>query len=330
MYQLIKDFPAQINAALEIGEKAVFNTKFTSPIKNIVVSGLGGSGIGGNLLAELLRDELKVPVVVNKGYTLPAFIDNSTLLILCSYSGNTEETVTCANLAAQNKWNPICITSGGKLADIAVKNNFDLITIPSGFPPRACLGYSIVGLFYVLNHFGLIGDSFKAAYKKVANLLQAEQADIMKGAEALAADLKGKVMIVYADEKYDSVAVRIKQQFNENSKSHSWVNVFPEVNHNELVGWRRDYPSLAIVVLRADDEYKRNTYRIEFTEGVIKKTGNSLHEIKAKGADTFEKHFYLIHWGDWLSYYLAVGQGFDPMEIEVLTALKHHMSSIVD
>ena len=328
MYELIKEFPTQLRKAIEIGEKAVLKTTYSSPIKNVVVCGLGGSGFGGNILNELLLNELAVPVITIKSYFLPAFVDSSTLLILSSYSGNTEETVSCAHQAVERGLKPVCVTSGGKLAEFAVKHNLDLITIPSGFPPRACLGYSSTQLFFILKHYGLINDSFVMAIKNAASLLDAEQKQMMEDAEFLAEKLLRKVIVLYTEDKYESTALRLKQQINENSKLHCWYNVIPEMNHNELVGWREVNDALAVIILRANDEYTRNRERIIFKKDVIVKLSDNVYEIDAKGTDTFEKHFYLIHIGDWLSYYLAVKQGYDPSEIDVLIKLKGHMSSI--
>ncbi len=328
MYQLIKDFPEQLTKALEIGESSGFQSNSGRVIKNVVVSGLGGSGIGGNILSELLRESLQVPVIVSKSYFLPAFIDDSTLLILTSYSGNTEETISCANQAISQGIKPVCITSGGKLEELALANSFDLIKIPSGFPPRTCLGYSTTLLFYALHNHKLIDDSFKVSIRQVIQLLLQEQPKVMEDAEFLSGKLLGKILVVYAEDKYESTALRLKQQINENSKLHCWYNVIPEMNHNELVGWREQNDALAVLILRADDEYHRNTERILFKKDVIVKLSENVYEIDAKGANTFEKHFYLIHFGDWLSYYLGVAQGYDPMEIDVLNSLKGHMSSI--
>ena len=328
MYQLIKDFPEQLAEALLISKATHLHSIFNNPIKNIVISGLGGSGIGGDILNELVADEITIPIVVNKGYFLPKFVDASTLLILCSYSGNTEETVQCANQAIERGLTPICVTSGGKLAHIAKQHNFDLILIPAGFPPRACLGYSSVQLFYILHHFGLLSDAYMGKVTGLIALLKLEQTQIMQQAEALAAKLVGKVIVLYSDEKYASVAVRIKQQINENSKLHCWYNSFPEMNHNELVGWRERNDALAVILLRASDEYNRNSARIEFCKNIITKLSDNVYEVTALGANTFEKHFYLMHFGDWLSHCLAVLQGYDPNEIDVLIALKAHMGSI--
>ncbi|MES2619578.1 MAG: bifunctional phosphoglucose/phosphomannose isomerase [Bacteroidota bacterium] len=328
MFELIKEFPAQLLAAINIGQNTSLKTKFTLPIRNVVVSGLGGSGIGGNFLSELLREELTIPVVVNKSYFLPAFVDSSTLLILSSYSGNTEETISCAEQAVEKGLQPIIVTSGGKLEEIALKHKLDLIKIPAGFPPRACLAYSATQLFFILKHYGLISDAFIAAFTRSAAFLEGEQKAIMADAELLAAKLLKKVIIVYTEDKYESTALRLKQQINENSKLHCWHNVIPEMNHNELVGWREPNEALAVLILRSCDEYSRNTSRILFEKDVIEKISDNVYEIDAKGGDTFERHFFLIHFGDWLSFYLATQQGYDPSEINVLLKLKSHMSSI--
>ncbi len=328
MFNLIKDFPQQVLQAVEIGEKAVLKAKFEHAITNVVVCGLGGSGIGGDVLSELLKGELKVPVVVNKGYTLPAFVTKSTLLILSSYSGNTEETIACGREAIKRGIPAACVSSGGKLAEMALKHNWDLIEIPSGFPPRTCLGYSVTQLFFILKHHGLINDEFKASLIRSASFMQVEQQKMQEESEFLAARILNKPVIVYAEDKFQSVALRLKQQINENAKGHCWLNVLPELNHNELVGWSKANENLAVVVLRTDDEHPRNTLRINFTEGVLQKITQPYFEIKAKGHDTYEKHFYLIHFGDWLSYHLALMQGYDPFDIEVLNKLKSHLSAI--
>ncbi|HLP50475.1 MAG TPA: bifunctional phosphoglucose/phosphomannose isomerase [Chitinophagales bacterium] len=330
MYDLIKNFPGQLREAIAIGENTLDKSaRFTQTgISNVVVCGLGGSGIGGNVLSELLLDELQVPVIVNKSYFLPAFVGKNTLLILASYSGDTEETISCARQAIEKGLKPVCITSGGKLAQLAATNGFCLFSIPGGFPPRACLGFSGLQLFYVLHHYGLIGPAFKEVFYNVADFLEEQQEEMMANAEIIAAKLLQKVIILYTEDKYESTALRLKQQINENSKLHCWYNVIPEMNHNELVGWREANKALAVLILRANDEYMRNTERILFKKAVIEKLSEDVYEIDARGENAFEKHYYLIHFGDWLSYYLAVKQGYDPMEIDVLVKLKGHMNSI--
>jgi glucose/mannose-6-phosphate isomerase len=328
MLELIQKFPEQVSEALEIGKKASFNTAYTSGINNIVICGMGGSGIGGNLFGELLRDNLSVSVCVNRAYQLPAFVNEKTLVILSSYSGNTEETLSAAKAALDKGLKPVCVTSGGKLEELAKANNLDLVKIPGGMPPRACLGYSTVQLFFIAKHYGLTNDSFVAGFESAVKLMKEQQADIEVKSKLLAEQLLNKVIIAYADEKYESVALRFKQQVNENGKAECWYNVFPEINHNELVGWREPAQNLGLLVWRFDDENVRNTHRIKFTLDEIKKKLPNVHEVKASGSNAFEKRFYAIHFGDWLTYHLAILGGYDPIEIDVLIKLKEHMGSI--
>ena len=158
--------------------------------------------------------------------------------------------------------------------------------------------------------------------------MEMEQQKIQEEAEFWPRAYSKSLVIVYAEDKYQSVALRLKQQINENAKSHCWLNVLPELNHNELVGWSKANENLAVLVIRTDDEYPRNALRTTFTEGVLSKISQSYFELTAKGHDAYEKRFYLIHFGDWLSYHLALMQGYDPFDIEVLNKLKSHLSGI--
>lgn len=328
MRELIDAFPEQMLKALEIGEQATFQSQFKNRIRNIVICGLGGSGIGGDLFSELLKSELKVPVIVNKGYFLPAFVDETTLLILSSYSGNTEETLSIANQAIALGLNAVCITSGGKLLQLAKQHNWDSIIIPAGFPPRSCLGYSATQLFFVAAHFNLLNSDFKSSIKDSAAFLKSEKENIIADSEFLAAKLLQKVIIVYTEDKYESTALRLKQQINENSKMHCWYNVIPEMNHNEIVGWKEAHGNIAVLIFRSDDEFHRNTHRILYKKDVVAKLSENVFEISAKGNNFYEKHFYFIHFGDWLSYHLAVLKGIDPVEVNVITKLKNSLDAI--
>ena len=256
MYELIQQFPAQMREALKLSANFPIRP-MQGRIENILVSGLGGSGIGGNLVKELVEGQLKVPFIVNKSYFLPAFTGPNTLLVLSSYSGNTEETVNVARQAYNKGLEPYSVTSGGKLGDLARAAGSDLIVLPSGFPPRTCLGYSSIQLLYVLNRNGLIGDEYSEQITGAADFLEQNQQQIMRDAEAMAEQLTGRVVILYAEDRIESTALRLKQQINENSKMHCWYNVVPEMNHNELVGWREQSEQLAVVFMRYDDEFER-------------------------------------------------------------------------
>ena len=237
MKDLIQNFPKHLSEAIAIGEKASLHNS-TSEIRNVLITGLGGSGIGGTIIAEVVASQCSVPITVNKDYFLPSFVNEHTLLIVSSYSGNTEEMTTQAmEEAIQRKAKIVCITSGGKVEATAKQQGIDYIIIPGGNPPRACLGYSLTQLFYVLHFFKLINADFKAQLKAAIDLLVKEEAFIKAEAEQVAEFLNEKIPVIYAVDGYNGVATRFRQQINENSKMLCWHHILPEMNHNELVGW---------------------------------------------------------------------------------------------
>ena len=327
MDKLIEKFPAQMLEAVEL-TKGIRLSKREHTINNVLVCGLGGSGIAGNLAFDLTADQITVPILVNKGYELPSFAGENTLLILCSYSGNTEETLTCAAEAVERGLKPVCVASGGKLKELAQKHGFDFIQVPGGAPPRTTLGFGSTILLYILDQFALIDLTVSEEITSVSEFLTREQGGIKADSQALAKILKDKTVIVYSEDRIESVILRLKQQINENSKSNCWINVLPELNHNELVGWKFKNDTLAALFIRTDFENKRNGLRFDFIRPVVAANVSTVQEVKAKGETLIEQYFYLVHFGDWLSYYMAVEHGVDPVEVHVIDKLKAHLSSV--
>ena len=234
MIKLVDNFPNQLKHALSIANAAILNEPKT-PIQNIVITGLGGSGIGGTIIAETLLDTLKVPVVVNKDYFLPAFVNENTLLIVSSYSGNTEETVDAMQQAILKKAQIVCVTSGGKILELAKQNLIEFIEIPGGQPPRSCLGYSLVQLFKVFVSKKLAPNTLLNDIETAISLLINSNNFIINEAKQIAKILTGKLTVIYSLGGSEGVAVRFRQQINENSKQLCWHHVFPKMNHNKLV-----------------------------------------------------------------------------------------------
>jgi glucose/mannose-6-phosphate isomerase len=321
MEDLISNFTQQLKEALEIGEKAKLR-KNGKQISNIIITGLGGSGIGGTIVTEITANEIKVPIVVNKDYFLPEFANENTLVIACSYSGNTEETLQAFEEAQKKNCSIVCISSGGKMIELAEKLNLDYIKIPGGMPPRACLGYSLTQLFFVLHHFGFISNSFKNEIQRSIHLLDNEEEDIRTQAKSIAGALLNSLPIIYAVAGYEGVAVRFRQQLNENSKILCWHHVLPEMNHNELVGWTQENDELAVVILRNEDDYKRSVKRIEISKEVFQKYTPNIIEIFSKGNSRIERSLYLIHLCDWISAEIANLRGIDAVEVRVIDYLK--------
>jgi glucose/mannose-6-phosphate isomerase len=326
MKNLIENFPHQLREAIQIGSKA----KLSKPkkVSNVLISGLGGSGIGGTIVSELTALEATVPVTVSKGYFIPKFVNQNSLVIISSYSGNTEETLNCLNLAIKRKAKIVCVTSGGKVAEIAQKKKLDLILIPGGNPPRACLGYSLTQLFFILSHYKIIGNKFKSQLKSAVDLIDAEKENIISEAKEVAGKLQGKTPIVYATTYFEGIAVRFRQQLNENAKILCGHHAIPEMNHNELVGWANGSDKISVVILRDQDEYERNNARIEINKEVISKYTPHITEIWSKGKSKIEKAIYFIHLVDWVSYFLSELRNVDATEVRVIDHLKGALAKI--
>lgn len=328
MDQLIARFPEQLTEAMSIGESASINAH-DKEINKVYVAGLGGSGIGADFVAEFISDECSVPYTVGKGYQIPSYVDENTLAICSSYSGNTEETINSYNQIIKTGAKVVVISSGGKLIQEAITNGFDYIKVPDNWPsPRACLGYSIVQQLYVMNKLGFISDRFKSEIKASIDLVKFDVDDIQASAKKVADKIYDKIPVIYTTDRMESVAVRFRQQVNENAKMLCWHHVIPEMNHNELVGWTEKHPELAVVYFRNHDDFKRNQTRISINQEIIGKYCDTIIDIFSKGNSLIEKAFYLVHLGDWISWYLSVHKGADAIEVNVIDYLKSELAKV--
>lgn len=317
----IESFTNLLEEGLEIGRRFEFNTT-QAPVKNIVLAGLGGSGIGAEIVLNYLERNIHIPLVLSKDYFLPGFVNEETLVIVCSYSGNTEEALYVLDEAISKKATVVCITSGGRMQELSAENNIDCILLPGGIPPRACIGCSFSQILFVLKQFGLIDNSFEAEISNAVTLLSAELDTIKKEAKALAEKLLHKLPVIYSDQRIAGVATRWRQQFNENSKVLGWERPFPEMNHNELVGWRDQAAGLGVIFLHTGSELDRVTRRFEINRSVICSFTDTVCDIVAQGDSFLEKAIYLILLGDWASWYLAELRGVDAVEVNVIDYLK--------
>lgn len=325
MKDLIQRFPAQLKEAVEIAAKAKLSPLKT-PINKIVICGLGGSGIGGTIAKEILFDEATLPVEVLKSYSLPSYIDEATLVICSSYSGNTEETLECYSLAQKQKAKIVCITSGGKILEMAKKDGNDFIVVPGGMPPRSCLGYSLTQLFHVFSHYELAPQK-TVSIGEAAKKLTIEQVAIMQEAHHIAKKIHNKLPVIYSTALHEGIAIRLRQQLNENAKILCWHHVVPEMNHNELVGWSHPYTDVAVILFKDKDENPRNKLRMDFCKKVFDKYAAEIIEIPSKGENAVEKALYWIHLGDWVSMFLSEIRNVDAMDIKVIDSLKQELAS---
>lgn len=326
MDQLISKFPAQLVEALEIGQNAKIHPH-EHPIHKVMVAGLGGSGIGANFVAEFVREECPVPYLISKSYHIPAYVDQNTLAIASSYSGNTEETLSAFEQMEKTGAKIVVISSGGKLIEMAKAKNYDYIQVPDNWPsPRACLGFSLVQQLFVLQHLGLISDKSTKSVEAAVSLLENNSDDIKSAAEKAAQSLYHKMPIIYTTDRMESVAVRFRQQINENSKMLCWHHVVPEMNHNELVGWRDVNDKLAVIYFRNEDDYYRNSVRIDINKGIIDNYTSTIMEFYSLGDDLIQRSLYFVHLGDWISYFLAEIRGMDAVEVKVIDFLKGELA----
>lgn len=322
MEELIVRFTTQMRESLDI----VQNYKFIAPKKtqfnNIILTGLGGSGIAGSIVQNYVFDKCKFPFTVNKDYFLPAFVNKDSLVIVSSYSGNTEETIAALQKAIKVKATIVCITSGGKIAEIAKKKNIDCIILPAGMPPRSCIGYSMLQVINIFEHFGCIKNVIANEVKPAVALLDAEEKDIRKRAKLIASKLNGKLPIIYSAADFEGMAVRFRQQLNENSKVLCWHHAIPEMNHNELVGWKDKDPNKVVIILRNENDYERVQMRMEINKKIFKQYTPNIIEIYSKGNCYFERIFYFIHLTDYISTELAKLREVDATEVNVIDFLK--------
>jgi glucose/mannose-6-phosphate isomerase len=326
MRNLINEFTTQLQQALEIAE-SVQLTKKTN-ISTIVVTGLGGSGISGTILSELIQDECPVPVIINKDYFLPEFVNAHSLVIISSYSGNTEETLSAMQQAISKQAQVVCITSGGKVKELAEQHHYDVIVIPGGHPPRSCIGYSLVQLIKIIQFNGFVKTDLLTQVKNSIALLDTEQTAIQTESKKIATSLFQKLPVIYSLGSCEGITVRFRQQINENSKMLCWHHTFPEMNHNELVGWTEKNNDLAVVTFRTSYDYERTEKRYELCKPLFEKFSSSVTDIIAKGNSKLEQYFYLIHIGDYISVDLADLKQIDAVEVDVITNLKNELAKL--
>ncbi len=328
MDQLIERYPAQLAEAMEIGENATI-LPYDQQIDLVYVAGLGGSGIGGDFVAELIRDECKIPYLVGKSYSVPAYLNENTLAIVSSYSGNTEETLEALKGIEASGAKVVIVSGGGKLIAIAKEKGYDHIIVPGNWPsPRACLGFSFVQQLYIMNKLGFISDKFKKELRASIDLIKFDMDSIKIEAKKLAKQMYGTIPIIYTTDRMESVAVRLRQQINENSKMLCWHHVIPEMNHNELVGWKDHDKRVSVLFFRNKDDYPRNAMRMDINNKIIGGLCDTVLEAYSKGQSLIEKNMYFVHLGDWISWYLSEMRGVDSIEVDVIDYLKGELAKV--
>ena len=327
-------FPAQLQEAAGIAGR--IDLRLDRKVSRIVVSGLGGSAIGGDIVKCAAADLLKIPLVVNRDYRLPLFVDSSTLFFACSYSGNTEETLSAYDQAKGSGAAIVCISSGGKLAAKANADGNPVITIPGGLPPRAAVGYSAVVLLGSLRALGLvpeIAESMSEVTQLAGSLVGRYEARVPEKdnrAKMIARSFHGKIVAVYAASgTLEAAAVRWRGQMEENAKNLAFHHFLPEMNHNELVGWKCPQDALrmvAVVFLRDRDDHPQVQRRFAFTRDLVESRAAAVQEVWSEGDSRLARIFSVISLGDYVSLYLAYLNSENPTPVEAIESLKTRLA----
>jgi len=350
MIELLEEFPQKMRDALRLGEEFIIPTGFlpdpatttaiaTIPsqnFKNIVVLGMGGSAIGGDLLSDYLSDELSIPIVVIRGYDIPKFVDENTLVFTVSYSGNTEEILSTLKKCLGMKARIIALTSGGKLAVLSQENNFPEIKVPAGIQPRAAISYLFFPILKILERLGLIKERNNEIEETISVLQGLSSEYCAKAlsknnlAKRVALSLYQHLPLIYGSEGLlEAVAMRWKTQINENSKWPCFWNVFPELDHNEIVGYEIENNinrQVKIIYLQDKEGLLRLEQRREITRKIIEHKVAEFMVCSTKGKGKMARMFSLIFLGDLASYYLAILNQVDPTPVACIEDLKKELA----
>lgn len=305
-------------------------------VRSVCVLGMGGSGISGDVLGVALQGS-SVPVATAKGYRIPAWVDPDTLVFAVSYSGETEETLEAFEEALKAGARIVVVSTGGTLAKLAGEHGIPAIEVPKGLQPRAALAYLSLPLVWVCDRAGLAAGASDAVSETIGRLATRSQ-ELSRGipgdanpAKQLARRLNGRIPIIYGTDPLGEVAAyRWKCQLNECAKVPAWHHSFPELDHNEIVGWGGmsdlTKEAIALIVLRHSGEHPRVARRVEITVSLIEDSVAFVREATGRGDSSLARLFDLIYFGDFVATYLAAARGVDPAPVEVIQQLKRELA----
>ncbi len=334
MLNHLHQFPEQCQQAWERALKLELPREYTR-INKVIVLGMGGSAISGEIVRGLVLAEGKVPVWVHQDYGLPSFVDEDTLVIASSYSGNTEETLSAFTESLKTPAKKLVLTTGGKLKCLAEKEGIPVFIIDYQSPPRAAFPHSFVPLVGILQRLGLLrykSADFPAALR-ILNKLSRDFVEttplVANPAKQLATKLWGRIAIIYGAGVISGVARRWKTQLNENSKTWAFFELFPELNHNAVVGY--EFPpqikeGVFVLLLRSASLHPRVLLRYQATAKLLTKAGISHEFVEAAGETALEQVMSLVLLGDYVSFYLAILNRIDPIPVDAIDFVKNYLN----
>ena len=325
--------------AFDAARRAAEETEIGWPpeaIHTVAICGMGGSAAAGDLVLGAYRERLRRPAQVIRDYYVPGWVGENTLAILSSYSGTTEETLTCGMQALDYNAPAICITSGGKLRDFYAEREVPIVPVPPGLQPRAALLHMLVPLVIILGRMEIIPDAsgeLEEARETVAASVAAYGPEVPVAenpAKQLALALEGTMPVIWGAELTAPIAMRWKCQFNENAKVPSYWAALPELNHNEIVGMEGMGPVgplTQILMLREERQHRQVHRRFDYTKELIEGEVNGVMNIVADGTAALARMLDLVMLGDYASIYLGLLQGRDPGPVDVIGKLKDRLAS---
>ena len=324
MIDTIDSFDDQCREAIKLGEGFAFSPK--EKIDKVIVCGMGGSAMAG----EIARRFANVPVLVNRSYTLPGFVDRRTLLVAISYSGNTAETLSSLKEGIDKKLQILCIASGGKIMNMARENDIPFLQVPAGYQPRAETGYLSLPLLVILSRLGLVKGvgQWDDLFASLAKIKESCTADVVlkeNPAKELAQALHSCVPVIYGTAgNTDLVAMRFKTQINENAKQPAYWNAFSELNHNEILALVRSdlLASQHIVLLKNPYDHPENRIRMEIMAGLFEQHNVPHTDVASEGKTELGQVFSQIYFADYVSYYLALTNKLDPTPVALIEKFK--------
>lgn len=335
MYDLTLDFPGQCRRALALA-RAVELAPLPRRPRNVVIAGLGGSAAGGDF-ARALADALgNTPVVVSREYSVPNWVDGESLVLACSYSGNTEETLAAFEDARAKGARLACVTSGGRLKELAEESQVPLFAIPAGQPPRTAMGYMLTPVLWALESWGLLPElDYETAFLGLENdagRWAVESPEAGNEAKRIAQTFRGSVGIIYGLGAWQGVvASRWCAQIEENSKNLAFSAAFPELNHNQVLGWVRSgdqrVARWVVVLLEDGEESAKMKARARVTLDLLHDRATILR-ARASGGSLLEKMLRVSFLGDFVSLYLAALNGVDPESIDWINVLKAELAKV--
>ncbi len=329
MVEDLDTFPEQCREAVALGEEVEFPFSLGG-FERAVVTGMGGSGIIGDLLSRLVD----LPVESNRGYHLPKRARSDDLLIAISYSGNTEETLSALRDGVRRGMSPLCLSTGGEMEAYCRRESVPLVKIPTGHQPRASTGYMLLPLLELFARAGLAGtfDSRELleAVEELGERWNSSVETENNRAKRLAREFEGKIPVIYGTKGNTRVvAYRWKTQVNENAKQPAFWNVFPELNHNETVGYELGSHLMEngkVITLRNGMELERNELRMGIMEDLFEEEGIDYSLVRAPEGNKFTKVFGQIYLGDYFSVYLALLNEVDPSPVELIESFKERLA----